>query len=144
MMQEWADTVDAWVEGRKQVPTLLPTGMPPIALDPAFDRAGYALGDVWMLCAMDRLRAPRQQPCLDLGEIPDDAARGQREAAWKIAALLHLVDDSDARAVPIVLAAPPPGLQHVGDTMSAACTIDESNIEEAGKAPLLYRKEASG
>jgi integrase len=35
MMQEWADTVDAWVEGRKYVPTLLPTVMPPIALDPA-------------------------------------------------------------------------------------------------------------
>ncbi len=35
MMQEWADTIDAWVEGRKYVPTLLPTVMPPIALDPA-------------------------------------------------------------------------------------------------------------
>jgi integrase len=35
MMQEWADTVDAWVEGRKYVPTLLPTVMPSIALDPA-------------------------------------------------------------------------------------------------------------
>ncbi|MGO3929877.1 site-specific integrase, partial [Rhodopseudomonas pseudopalustris] len=35
MMQEWADTVDAWVEGRKYVPTLLPTIMPSIALDPA-------------------------------------------------------------------------------------------------------------
>lgn len=35
MMQEWADTVDAWVEGRKHVPTLLPPVMPPIALDPA-------------------------------------------------------------------------------------------------------------
>ena len=35
MMQEWADTVDAWVEGRKYVPTLLPPVMPPIALDPA-------------------------------------------------------------------------------------------------------------
>ena len=35
MMQEWADTVDAWVEGRKHVPTLLPTIMPSIALDPA-------------------------------------------------------------------------------------------------------------
>ncbi len=35
MMQEWADTVDAWVEGRKYVPTLVPTVMPPIALDPA-------------------------------------------------------------------------------------------------------------
>ena len=35
MMQAWADTVDAWVEGRKYVPTLLPPVMPPIALDPA-------------------------------------------------------------------------------------------------------------
>jgi len=35
MMQEWADTVDAWIDGRKYVPTLLPTVMPSIALDPA-------------------------------------------------------------------------------------------------------------
>lgn len=34
-MQEWADTVEAWVEGRKCVPTLLPPVMPSIALDPA-------------------------------------------------------------------------------------------------------------
>lgn len=34
MMQEWADTVDVWVEGGKHVPTLLPTIMPPTALDP--------------------------------------------------------------------------------------------------------------
>lgn len=35
MMQELADTVDARVDGRKYVPTLLPTAMPPVALDPA-------------------------------------------------------------------------------------------------------------
>ena len=40
MMQEWADTVDAWVEGRRYVPTLLPPVMPPIALDPALKPAG--------------------------------------------------------------------------------------------------------
>ena len=35
MMQEWADTVDVWVEGRKHVPMLLSTVMPPTALNPA-------------------------------------------------------------------------------------------------------------
>ncbi|WP_292530334.1 site-specific integrase [Methylocystis sp.] len=35
MMQEWADIVEAWVEGRKHVPTLLPPSMPVVALDPA-------------------------------------------------------------------------------------------------------------
>jgi integrase len=35
MMQQWADTVDAWIDGRKHVPTLLPTAMPVMELDPA-------------------------------------------------------------------------------------------------------------
>ena len=35
MMQEWADTVDAWVDGRKHAPTLLPPAMPSMELDPA-------------------------------------------------------------------------------------------------------------
>ena len=34
MMQEWADIVDAWVDGRKHVPTLLPPSMPLVTLDP--------------------------------------------------------------------------------------------------------------
>lgn len=35
MMQEWADIVDAWVDGKKHVPTLLPPAMPLVELDPA-------------------------------------------------------------------------------------------------------------
>jgi integrase len=35
MLQEWADMIDAWVEGRKHVPVLIPPQMPVIALDPA-------------------------------------------------------------------------------------------------------------
>jgi hypothetical protein len=49
----------------------------------------------------------------------------------------------DARAVPIVLTAPAPGLQYVGDTMSATFTGNEIKIEEAGKRPVLCRKETS-
>ena len=35
MMQEWADIVDAWVAGRKHVPTLIPPSLPLLTLDPA-------------------------------------------------------------------------------------------------------------
>lgn len=35
MMQEWSDIVDAWVEGRKHTPVLLPPAMPLMELDPA-------------------------------------------------------------------------------------------------------------
>lgn len=35
MMQEWADIVDAWVEGRKHVPMLNPPSMPIYVADPA-------------------------------------------------------------------------------------------------------------
>lgn len=35
MMQEWADVIDAWVDGRKHVPTLLPPVMQSVALNPA-------------------------------------------------------------------------------------------------------------
>ena len=35
MMHKCADIVDAWVEGRKHIPTLLPSAMPVVALDPA-------------------------------------------------------------------------------------------------------------
>jgi len=34
MMQEWSDIVDAWVEGRKHTPVLLPPAMPVMDLDP--------------------------------------------------------------------------------------------------------------
>ena len=33
MMQEWADLIDAWVEGRRHVPTLLPPSTPLVVLD---------------------------------------------------------------------------------------------------------------
>ena len=35
MMQEWSDTVDAWVGGKKFVPTLIPPSMPILEPDPA-------------------------------------------------------------------------------------------------------------
>jgi len=35
MLQEWANMIDAWVDGRKYTPTLLPASMQLIALDPA-------------------------------------------------------------------------------------------------------------
>ncbi len=35
MMQEWSDIVDAWVDGRKHVPTLIAPSMPLPTLDPA-------------------------------------------------------------------------------------------------------------
>lgn len=35
MLQEWADMIDAWVEGRKHVPVLIPPQIPVVALDPA-------------------------------------------------------------------------------------------------------------
>ena len=35
MMQEWADIIDAWVAGRKHIPTLIPASMPMLVPDPA-------------------------------------------------------------------------------------------------------------
>jgi integrase len=35
MMQEWSDMIDAWVEGRKHVPVLIPPSMPIFEPDPA-------------------------------------------------------------------------------------------------------------
>ncbi|MBX9821097.1 tyrosine-type recombinase/integrase [Afipia birgiae] len=35
MMQEWSDIVDAWVDGKKYVPTLIPPSMPILEPDPA-------------------------------------------------------------------------------------------------------------
>jgi hypothetical protein len=49
----------------------------------------------------------------------------------------------DGNAVPIVLTAPAPGLQYVGDTMSATFAGNEIKIEEADKAPVLCRKDTS-
>ena len=35
MMQEWSDVVDAWVNGKKYVPILIPSSMPILEPDPA-------------------------------------------------------------------------------------------------------------
>jgi hypothetical protein len=35
MMQEWADIIDAWVAGRKHIPTLIPASTPMLVPDPA-------------------------------------------------------------------------------------------------------------
>ena len=34
-MQEWSDILDAWVDGKKYVPALIPPSMPILDLDPA-------------------------------------------------------------------------------------------------------------
>jgi len=49
----------------------------------------------------------------------------------------------DADAAPIVLTAPAPGLQYVGDTMNATFSGNEIKIEEADKRPVLCRKATS-
>ncbi len=49
----------------------------------------------------------------------------------------------DANAAPIVLTAPAPGLQYVGDTMSATFSGNDIKIEEADKRPVLCRKATS-
>ena len=35
MLQEWADMIDAWVDGRRHVPVILPPAMPMFIADPA-------------------------------------------------------------------------------------------------------------
>jgi hypothetical protein len=49
----------------------------------------------------------------------------------------------DASATPIVLTAPAPGLQYVGETMSATFTGNEITIEQAGGRAVLCRKATS-
>jgi hypothetical protein len=49
----------------------------------------------------------------------------------------------DAKEAPIVLTAPAPGLQYVGETMNATFTDGEITIEEADKPPVLCRKATS-
>jgi hypothetical protein len=49
----------------------------------------------------------------------------------------------DGNATPVVLTAPAPGLQYVGDTMSATFTGNEIKIEQADKRPISCRKATS-
>ena len=49
----------------------------------------------------------------------------------------------DANAAPIVLTASAPGLQFVGDTMSATFSGNEIKIKETDKRPVLCRKATS-
>jgi len=49
----------------------------------------------------------------------------------------------DENAVPIVLAASAPGLQYVGDTMSATISGSKIKIEEGDKPPVSCRKVSS-
>lgn len=46
----------------------------------------------------------------------------------------------DMSAAAVVLTAPAPGLQYVGDTMSATFTGTEVKIDEGDKPPVLCRK----
>lgn len=47
----------------------------------------------------------------------------------------------EAQATPVVLTAPTQGLQYVGETASATFSGSQIKIEEAGKRPLVCRKE---
>jgi integrase len=38
MMQEWSDIIDAWVEGKKRMPVLIPPSMPLFEPDPALEQ----------------------------------------------------------------------------------------------------------
>lgn len=50
----------------------------------------------------------------------------------------------DAKAVPVVLVAPTQGLQYIGDKVSATFPGNQNiKIEEAGKRPVLCKKETS-
>ena len=63
MMQEWADIVDAWVEGQKYVPTLIPP-LDAASCSPIrrFDGTGLRVADVGLLRARPNwLRATRQR-----------------------------------------------------------------------------------
>jgi hypothetical protein len=33
-MQEWSNTIDAWIAGERYAPTILPPGTPMLELDP--------------------------------------------------------------------------------------------------------------
>jgi hypothetical protein len=35
MMQEWSDMVDAWIEGRRHTPVLIPPSLPIFEPDPS-------------------------------------------------------------------------------------------------------------
>jgi hypothetical protein len=43
MMQEWSNMIDAWVQGRKYVPVLIPPSMPLLELDPSLSQAESAV-----------------------------------------------------------------------------------------------------
>lgn len=49
----------------------------------------------------------------------------------------------DGNAAPVVLTAPAPGLQYVGNTISATFSGNEIKMEEADKRPVLCRKATS-
>lgn len=59
---------------------------------PRFNRAADMLSDVGRLSTRDWLGAPRLQPGLNFGQIPNNAAQGQRKPTGKVSAALHLVN----------------------------------------------------
>lgn len=58
----------------------------------SFDRPRQALLYVGVLGACYRLRPSRGEPLLDLGKVPNDAARRKGEALRKFATAFHFVD----------------------------------------------------
>jgi hypothetical protein len=75
MMQEWSDIVDAWVEGRKHTPVLLPPAMPLVEWIPPFDGQRLSLCDVGVQSTEDRGGPTCHQPGFNFGKVPDDAPR---------------------------------------------------------------------
>ncbi|TPL35526.1 site-specific integrase [Mesorhizobium sp. B2-4-8] len=43
MMQEWSDIIDAWAEGKKRMPVLIPPSMPLFEPDPALEQGATAV-----------------------------------------------------------------------------------------------------
>jgi hypothetical protein len=118
MLQEWADMIDAWAEGRRRTPTLYPPSLELGADIPAQpvqtslirlrvrlrrqarksgrDRACPAQAHVGRRRALEGRgsgHAPTLfDPGFDLGQVPHHAARRQIEPAWKLSALLQFID----------------------------------------------------
>ncbi len=94
MMQEWSNTVDAWIDGRKYAPSSYRRRCRCSNPILAFDWAGPPIADVDLLAAMDRAGSPRCKPSLHLGEVPNHAPGRKRKPPWKLAALFHAEDST--------------------------------------------------
>lgn len=81
-------------EGRANRARAVPVdaAVSPSVLVHQLHRPGDALADVGMRRPLDGIFPPEHEPRFDLGEIPDHAARREREPPRKLAALFHFPD----------------------------------------------------